>query len=106
MWSANRRQKLRELERIYEDVEQELQDADGSTPAARHKNRHLLVKIIHDMNEMTGQLQVRSVVEVATAMAASARGPSRIPELCRHTAKPVTELRKITCDRGDCKARP
>jgi hypothetical protein len=60
---ANRRLKLAELEGIYEDVEREMQD-DSLTPAARTKYHNLNSKLIHDMNEMCGHLQVRTTVEV------------------------------------------
>ena len=63
MWAANRRRKLAELESIYEDVEREIQDA-GLTRAARNKNRNLLASFIHDMNEITGHLSVRTTVQV------------------------------------------
>jgi hypothetical protein len=42
----------------YEDATPESQDPDV-TPAARIKYDTPRAKLIHDMNEMTGQLQVR-----------------------------------------------
>jgi hypothetical protein len=58
--------KLAELMPIYGDVPEEMQDP-GLTPAARLKYHNLETKLIHDMNETTGQLPTRSVIESVDA---------------------------------------
>jgi hypothetical protein len=71
MWSADRRQKLGELERLYEDCELEL-EGDG-TDHYKHKTRLLMVRILHDMAELAGDLTVRTRTELdAPSLAAFA----------------------------------
>jgi hypothetical protein len=64
MWGADRGQKLGELMRIYADVQERLQGS-SLTDAAWIKCQNLSLKLIHDMNEMTGQLPTRTTVEVS-----------------------------------------
>jgi hypothetical protein len=63
MWGANKRLKLAELEGEYAAIEEELDDPTLSH-AARIKYRNLKRALIHDMNEMCGQLPTRATVEV------------------------------------------
>jgi hypothetical protein len=47
---------------MYGDVQEQMRDP-GLTTAARIKYHNLETKLIHDINEMTGQLPTRSVIE-------------------------------------------